>query len=88
MFISQSLLYFSTVVFILVPSTYTMTFTTLYAESRILQVGAIVLLVIYAAVLHQILANFLRQLLDVQFDEGYVMSLHILHDELSPSGHI
>ena len=88
MLISQSLLYFSTVVFILVPSTYTMTFTTLYAESRILQVGAIVLLVIYAAVLHQILANFLRQLLDVQLHQWNMMSLHILHDELSPAGHI
>ena len=94
MFISQSLLYRCIVVFISVPSICTMLltcsapFATLYAESSILQVGAIVLLVIYAAVLHQILANFLRQLLYVQFDEWNVVSLHVLYNELSPARHV
>ena len=88
MLASHSLLYLSTVVFISVPSTYTMTFTSLYAESSILQVGAIVLLVIDATVLHQILANFLRQLLNVQLHEWYVVLIHILDYELRPAGHI
>lgn len=65
-----------------------MTFASLYAESSILQVGAIVCLVIDATMLHQILANFLRQLLYVQFHQWNVVLAHILGYELRPARHV
>lgn len=65
-----------------------MSVATLYCEVCVLQVWAIVLLVIYPTILHQVLANFLSNLLDVQFHQWDVMSLHVLHYELRPTGHV
>lgn len=65
-----------------------MSFATLYCEVCVFQVWAIVLLVIHPTILHQVLANFLSNLLDVQFHQWDVMPLHVLHYELRPTCHV